>query len=254
MSGTDIPASSVQSAVIDLTGQTFGSVRVVCRAENKKYRECSWTIQCTLCGRTYPRPIRGSTLRGGKVTGKKCPGCRPQRPDAPLIVVDRQFVEHWTPLIHTSIGKVLGFGNRYSQSRDDLTQEVLTSLSQKKASVPEQAMSSFVWSIAKYVAINFVKHQATAKHHPTVAGTDELYQVVLDSLTTDEEPLCFDHKLIAMKEAFDSLTEKDRDFCAAYFADTKFKSGLDERRMAYIRERLNRRLTEIQEQAVHGAA
>jgi hypothetical protein len=252
-----LPQTSTQQAGLkDLTGQTFGTLRVISRAENykgNKSGEASWQVQCTLCGFVYPKAIRGSFLRGGRANGGKCLGCRGDRgyrSDALAFVVDAAFIKKWTPLLCASIGKVLGFGREFAEHKDDLLQDIWLQLSKYKGEVPERALSTFLWQVGRTDAINFLKRRESRTHHPTIAGDEETYFVVVDNLTDGaQEP----EPSTPQREAFRELSDEEQQFCREYFADTRFKHAADRQRAADIRERLKQRAKEMTLQEVHAA-
>jgi hypothetical protein len=235
----------------DHTGQIFGNLRVVGRAGNYRNNgsaECTWTVQCVRCERIHPKPVRGSFLRGGKVTGKKCPGCRPkpERADVPFRTIDETFIRQWTPLIYASIGKVIGFGQTFQENHADLLQDILLNLSQLKNDVPNAAMSSLIWRIAKYRTINFInrsvnKYDRTLKASADADGEGS-YEFILDSLTYEPEGRTFTPE----ETAFDELSEDEKQFCREYLADTRFKSAADRAKITEIRERLMQRVKELE--------
>jgi len=221
--------------------------------KGNKSGEACWQVQCTVCGFVYPKAIRGSFLRGGRANGGKCVGCKGERryrSDALAFVVDATFIKKWTPLLSASIGKVLGFGREFAEHKDDLLQDIWLELSKYKGVVPEAALSTFLWRVARSDAINFLKRRESATHHPTIAADDETYFVILDSLTDRaDESVPSTPQLDAFKE----LSEDDREFCRRFFADTRFKHAADRQRAADIRERLKQRVKEMTLQEVHAA-
>lgn len=251
MSSSDTlpPNPTRQAGLKDLTGQTFGTLRVIGRAENYRGNqsgEATWTVRCTVCGFVYPKAIRGSFLRGGRANGGKCTGCKGERgyrSDALAFTVDAAFIKKWTPLLSASIGKVIGFGREFAEHKDDLLQDIWLQLSKYRGEVPERAVSTFLWQVARTDAINFLKRKESATHHPTIASDDETYFVVLDSLTDQaEESLPSSTPEL---EAYRELSEEDREFCRKYFADTRFKHTSDRQRAEDIREKLKRRVREM---------
>jgi len=239
------PTPTIQAGLKDLTGQTFGNLRVIRRAENykgNKSAEACWTVQCVRCGFLYPKAIRGSFLRGGRATGKKCKGCRGDQRDAPPLIIDKSFIEKWTPLLSASIGKVLGFGRTFAENKDDLLQDIWLQLSKFRGDVPEVAMSTFMWQVGKTNAINLLKKRESAKHHPTIAADDETYHFILDNLTDRAER---PELRTPEAEAFAELSDDDREFCRKFFADTRFKTSADKERATAIREHLKQRVLEM---------
>src|SRR5581483_9507837 len=158
MSSATLPTTR-KHLVIDLTGKTFTNLRVLSRAgvyQNNKSKEATWTCECIHCGR--PSVVRGNFLRTGKSRGERCPGCKPDHSNEPLLPIDAAFIEKYRGLIYSSIGKILRFGSPlFANGKEDVFSEVLLQLSTIRGNVPEEAMTSLIWRIAHSRAINFLK-------------------------------------------------------------------------------------------------
>lgn len=55
--------------LIDLTGQKFGKLEVICKDTERKAREAYWICKCD-CGNMYS--TRGTSLRNGRTTSCGC--------------------------------------------------------------------------------------------------------------------------------------------------------------------------------------
>jgi hypothetical protein len=64
------PLGAVMNDLIDLTGQTFGLLRVVRRADNTSQGSAAWVCRCSSCG--DERHVKGSYLRNGAISGCNC--------------------------------------------------------------------------------------------------------------------------------------------------------------------------------------
>jgi len=248
------PPIPTRKLVKDLTGQTFGSLRVVSRAPNRvtptgRSVEACWNCECIHCGHSSVVP--GYFLRTGKTKGDRCPGCKPDPSNEPLLPIDSAFVEKYKALIFASIGSVIRFGSPlFVNGKEDVFQEVLLQLSTIRGTVPEEAMSSLIWRIAHSRAINFL-HKANRESSVSAAADAEeegSYEYVLNSLTDGADDPEFSFKHCMMLEAFSELSDEDDQAFCRWYADTQgAKSGAEKQRMHKIRARLKARVKELQD-------
>lgn len=236
---------------IDLTGKVFGTLRVTSRAgtyENNKSKEATWNCECTQCGRTSV--VRGYFLRSGKNSGKNCPGCKPDRSNEPALNIDQPFVDHWTRLIYAAIGSIIRFQSvTFANVKEDIFQDVLLELAKHRGVIHAEAMSSFIWRVARSRSIKYLQTAAN-KYNPTLVASGDpealdSYEFILDSLTDNTQEPEFSDLFSVTSEAFSELSEDERAFANAYVQNTRFKTAADRQRMCGIRKRLKRRVEEL---------
>ena len=253
MQPSEVLPPSRKRVLKELSGLRFGTLSVLSRAENYakgKNREARWHVRCDKCGRESV--VRGGHLRSGDATGSHCVGCKPHAPeDAPALVIDSGFVRRWTPMMCKAASQVVGgFGAWFWQLRDDIIADTLLALSKFRGTVHPDAMSTFVFNIAKTKAIDHIeKHlrtpQLRASNYPE--APDDYYRL-LSLLTDGADEFQVNQRTAVLQQAFtEELTADEQEFALQYVSEPKGQSKTAQNRMWRIRLRLRERLKQLQE-------
>ena len=243
--------------LIDISGQTFGTLCVISRAANSaRSRNVRWNVRCVKCG--HESVVAGVSLRSGVINGTNCIGCKPRTSgDAPLSFnVDDSFVRSWSGMVCAATARVLGgYCPTYFELRDDILSDTFVALAKHRGAVHENAVGTFIFNTARLKAIDHLDRLVkTRTRTPNVVASDipdaaNNYDLILESLTDGAEEFEVSERTALCQQIIaDELTTEEQDFARQYVATPTAADPASRTRMWRIRTRLRERLTRLPQQ------